>query len=150
MLWFIDVGNIYAKSGLAIPRFASIKSNKVHSRTGPNLNYPIEWEFIAKGEPVEIVAEFDLWRRIRDKDGEGGWVHKTMLSGKRSVVIIGSNLRNLYKDKSHNSKIIAKLAPDLRCVLKKAQDKWCQLDCRGQQGWILKDEVWGVYFKEEF
>jgi SH3-like domain-containing protein len=140
--------SIYAKSGLPIPRFASIKSNKVFARSGPGHDYPIQWIFTKSGEPVEIFAEFEQWRRIRDKYGDEGWVHQNMLSGKRYVIVTGDLPRELHKKNNLKSKIIAKLAPDLRCALKKSEEKWCYVDCKGQKGWVLKEHIWGVYFKE--
>lgn len=77
---------------LPIPRFASIKSNEVNSRVGPTVKSPIEWVFVKKGEPVEITAEYGQWRQIRDVTGEGGWVHSSVLSGKRSVIIKSSGV----------------------------------------------------------
>jgi SH3-like domain-containing protein len=140
---------VYAKSGLPIPRFASIKSNKVFARTGPGYDYPIQWIFTKSGEPVEIFAEFEQWRRIRDKYGDEGWVHQNMLSGKRYVVVTGDLLREMHKKNNIKSKVIAKLSPDLRCILKKSEERWCYLDCKGTKGWVLKEHLWGVYFKEK-
>ncbi len=71
---------------LPVPRFVSIKFNEVNARTGPNKDCPIEWVFIKKGEPVEVVAEYDQWRKIRDIKGEGGWVHSSVISGNRLVI----------------------------------------------------------------
>jgi SH3-like domain-containing protein len=141
---------VYAKSGLPIPRFASIKSSKVFARTGPGSDYPIQWIFTKSGEPVEIFAEFEQWRRIRDKYGDEGWVHQNMLSGKRYIVVTGDLLREMHKKNNIKSKVVAKLSPDLRCILKKSEERWCYLDCKGTKGWVLKEHLWGVYFKEKF
>ena len=140
---------VYAKSGLPIPRFASIKSSKVFARTGPGSDYPIQWIFTKSGEPVEIFAEFEQWRRIRDKYGDEGWVHQNMLSGKRYIVVTGDLLREMHKKNNIKSKVVAKLSPDLRCILKKSEERWCYLDCKGTKGWVLKEHLWGVYFKEK-
>ena len=77
----------FNNSGLTIPRFVSLRSNKVFVRTGPALRYPIKWIYTREGLPVEVVQEFDTWRKVRDKDGEEGWIHSSLLSGKRHAVI---------------------------------------------------------------
>jgi SH3-like domain-containing protein len=148
LLILIVTEPIYGKTGLPIPRFASLKSNQIYVRAGPNVSYPIQWVYVSANEPVEIVAEFEQWRRIRDKYGDGGWVHQSMLSGKRFVVVIGNSSREIYKEQSHKSKIIAKASPELRCQLKKIIDKWCFVDCKGNKGWVQKEYLWGVYLKE--
>src|SRR5262245_5050819 len=70
-------------SGLPIPRFASLRSDEVNVRSGPGTRYPVEWVFKRKSMPVEIVAEYDIWRKIRDWQGASGWVHQSLLTGKR-------------------------------------------------------------------
>ena len=87
-------------SGLPIPRFATLKSDEVNVRTGPGSRYPIDWVFKRKGMPVEIVAEFENFRKIRDWQGASGWVYQGLLTGKRSF-IIPSKVANLYKTPGH-------------------------------------------------
>lgn len=74
-------------SGLPLPRFVSLKSAKVNSRTGPGVNYAIEWLYLKAGLPVEILQEYDNWRRIRDSEGSEGWINQTLLSGKRTAIV---------------------------------------------------------------
>lgn len=135
---------------LPIPRFASIKSNEVNARAGPSIKSPIEWVFVKKGEPIEIVAEYEQWRQIIDIQGEGGWVHSSVLSGKRFVVIKGVKELQIIKDPSDlNPKLTAKLKPEVRCQLNKCKDKWCKVKCKNVDGWIQKKSLWGVYAHEE-
>lgn len=164
-------------SNLPIPRFASIKSNEVNARSGPEIKSPIQWVFIKKGEPIEIIAEYEKWRQIRDIKGEGGWVHSSVVSGKRTVVIVSlfpvpllkkiisavsGDAEIIENQKDNNSyfihhlnepkkqliinqqDIVARLAPELRCVLKKCKENWCYIDCSGYTGWILKKYCWGA------
>lgn len=133
---------------LPIPRFASIKSNEVNSRVGPTVKSPIEWVFIKKGEPVEIIAEYGQWRQIRDIAGEGGWVHSSVLSGKRSVIIKSSKIMELIKTPSDTNRVIAKVHQNVRCLLYKCKDNYCQVRCQNKTGWLPKEILWGVY-KEE-
>src|SRR5437660_12925684 len=74
-------------SGRPLPRFASLRSDEVNVRTGPGTRYPVDWVFKRKGMPVEIVAEYENWRKIRDWQGASGWVHQSLLTGKRGFII---------------------------------------------------------------
>jgi SH3-like domain-containing protein len=101
--------------------------------------------FITKGEPVEIIAEYDKWRKIRDIKSEGGWVHASVLSGNRSVVIIGKNVMPLLPSPANYDEIVVKVSPGLRCALLKCKKEWCQLNCNSYKGWIARKYLWGVY-----
>jgi SH3-like domain-containing protein len=133
---------------LPIPRFAAIKSNEVNARVGPTIKSPIEWVFIKKGEPVEIIAEYEQWRQIRDIKGEGGWVHSSVLSGKRSVIIVGQEVIDLTKALNDKSKIVAKVSKNARCFLNKCKENYCQINCKNYTGWLAKEYLWGVYQQE--
>src|ERR1700745_1267941 len=80
---------VAAEKGLPVPRFVTLRSDQVNVRTGPGERYPIEWVFTRKGMPVEILAEFDVWRKIRDWQGTEGWVHQRMVTGNRAVIVKG-------------------------------------------------------------
>ena len=84
------------ESGLKLPRFVSLRSNQINARSGPGARYPIEWVYMQKGAPVEIIAEFEIWRQIKDWQGSKTWVHKTMLSGHRSVKVMPPGENNIY------------------------------------------------------
>lgn len=133
---------------LSAPRFVSIKSNEVNARSGPTTKSAIEWVFVKKGEPVEITAEYEQWRQVRDISGEGGWIHSSVLSGKRSVVIIGDTEVELTKYADRKSRVIAKLMPKVRCGLKKCKEQFCQIICKDYTGWVSKKVIWGVYNDE--
>lgn len=136
------------KDKLPVPRFVSIKFNEVNVRTGPTKDCPIEWVFIKKGEPVEIIAEYEEWRKIRDIRGEGGWAHASVLSGYRFVVITSNNILPLLKSPGKYDDIIAKLSPGLRCDLKKCKNDWCMVEHKGYKGWVPKKHLWGIYPSE--
>ncbi|MGX6960074.1 MAG: SH3 domain-containing protein [Rickettsia endosymbiont of Pentastiridius leporinus] len=130
---------------LPIPRFVSIKSNEVNARSGPTTNAAIEWTFIKKGEPVEIIAEYEQWRQVRDIEGEGGWIHSSILSGRRSVIITGDKEVELTNNADPKSRVIAWLMPKVRCGLKKCKEQFCQITCKNYTGWVSKKNLWGVY-----
>ena len=135
-------------NNLPVPRFVTIKFDEVNARTGPENDCPIEWIFIKKGEPVEITAEYGKWRKIRDIRGEGGWVHSSVVAGKRSVVIIAEEPVPLFKDPKTRDKIIARLSPDLRCRLHKCQVNLCSVTCKSYKGWVERKYLWGIYPSE--
>ena len=135
---------------LPIPRFATIKSNEVNARTGPAIKCPIEWVFIKKGEPIEIIAEYEHWRNIRDINGEGGWVHLSLLSTKRAVIIISKEAVPLTKSPTSNSKVVAIISTNVRCQLNKCKDNWCRVKYKHYEGWLPRKVLWGVYKDEKF
>ena len=135
-------------SGLPIPRFVSLRSGEVNARTGPNVRYPIEWVFTRKEMPVEITQEFDTWRRIRDWEGSEGWVHQSMLSGKRSVVVTGE-VRTVRKEPRSDGAVVARAQPGVIGWLRKCQGDWCEVDLKGYRGWVQRAEFWGAYKEEK-
>ncbi|TWB54603.1 SH3 domain-containing protein [Nitrospirillum viridazoti] len=137
------------RSGLPVPRFVTLRSNEVNVRTGPGVRYPVEWVFVKAGMPVEITAEFDTWRRIRDVEGTQGWVHQSTLSGRRGIIVTGQQSRTLRRDAASASEAVAQLDPGVIAKLRKCKGPWCQVDVGGFRGWLQRDEVWGVYPKEE-
>lgn len=133
---------------LPIPRFVSIKSSEANMRAGPNVRYPIQWVFVKKGEPVEVIAEFEQWRKIRDKQGDQAWIHESMLSGRRHVIIIGNKPQVLYKKDSVGSGALLRVEPEVRGELLSCEKDWCRVKIAGEKGWMEKKTLWGVYPSE--
>ncbi len=139
-----DVG----PSGLSIPRFVSLKAEKVNVRSGPSSDHPVAWVFQRKGLPVEIVAEFENWRRVRDSEGEEGWILQSMLAGKRTAVVApwrGQQLTPLYVDAAKASRIQAELAAGAMSEVASCDGKWCRISVGGYDGYVEQDMLWGVY-----
>ena len=134
-------------SGLPIPRFASLRSDEVNVRTGPGSRYPIDWMFKRKAMPVEIVAEYENWRKIRDWQGASGWVHQSLLSGKRSF-IISAKTTSLYKTPASSAEVVAKLEPEVLGEIRSCAGDWCRVKVSGVSGWIERSGMWGVYKSE--
>lgn len=135
----------FASNKQPLPRFATTKSNEVNARSGPGVRYPTEWVFVRKGEPLEITAEFEQWRYVLDIKGEGGWVHSSVLSGKRSVVIKSKDVQELRRSTGQGARVVAKLSPDLRCQFKSCKANWCKIKCYSYEGWIEGKYLWGIY-----
>lgn len=135
-------------SGLPVPRFVSLKSEEVNVRTGPGTRYPISWIYRREGMPVEVIEEFDLWRKIRDAEGTSGWVHKSMLEGKRNALIKGKNPQLVRIDHEEDAKPVLKVEPSVIVKLVECSSLWCRIQVSGRKGWIQKKLLWGVYPEE--
>lgn len=133
---------------LPVPRFVTLGVDEVNLRTGPGLRYPIKLIVRKDGLPVEITREFDVWRQIRDVEGDEGWVHQSMLSGRRAVVIKG-HVQALLKKPDESAPPVVKAEPGVIGALEACEGKWCQVDVAGYEGWIKRDDIWGVYPDEK-
>jgi len=149
-------GTTIGPSGLPVPRFVSLKPTRVNLRVGPGRDYAVSWLFMKEGLPVEIVQEYDNWRRVRDADGTEGWVYQSLLSGKRTAVT-APWLKNkkgatiiMHRDDSETSGIAAKVDPGVIGTVRECTGKWCRLEMGGVRGWIKQSELWGVYPGEVF
>jgi SH3-like domain-containing protein len=138
---------VHKGSGLPLPRFASLKSDEVNVRTGPGPRYPVDWVFKRKMMPVEIVAEYENWRKIRDWQGASGWVYQGLLTGKRGFVV-ASKEANVYRTPAPSAEIVAKLEPDVMGEIRSCQGDWCRVSTQGVSGWVTRTEIWGVYKSE--
>lgn len=144
-----DEENVFNNSGLPIPRFVSLRSDKVFVRTGPALRYPLKWVYKREGLPVEIIQEFDTWRKIKDFDGSEGWIHQSLLSGKRNAIIKSDLDVFLFKKPESTSKKLAKVEKGNIITLEKCEPAWCKGSVSGFSGWIERNSLWGVYQEEE-
>jgi SH3-like domain-containing protein len=139
-------------SGLPLPRFVSLKSKKVNVRRGPGQQYDVAWEFRRAGLPVEIVQEFENWRKIRDADGDEGWVFHSLLSGERTVIVApwaGKETFALRTSASDDTIVIAYLEANVISEAVQCNGQWCRVRGAGYDGWIKQDDLWGVYPSEQ-
>ena len=137
-------------SSKPLPRFVSLGADEVNLHVGPGLEYPISWRYVRLNFPVEILREFDTWRHIRDVNGEEGWVHKTLLSGKRYALVINQT-QILYVKPEHTSDVLAHLKPGVLVKLISCGKDWCKVSCTPQKnlkGWIQRKAIWGLYVSE--
>ena len=139
-----------SESGLALPRMVSIRSSLINGRSGPGVRYPIEWVYKQKGAPVEIVSEFELWRKIRDWEGAETWVHKAMLSGRRFVKVINPGENNIYAKPDLNAKVIAKVEDGVVGEIEKCPSptEMCLLKFDNIRGWMPRSALFGIYKDE--
>lgn len=137
-----------AETGLPLPRFVSLRSAEVNLRTGPGNSYPIDWVYQRRHMPVEVIAEFDNWRKIRDWQGTVGWVHQNLLDARRYARIIEEQV--LRGRPSPDAAPVARLMPGVIAALHACRDDWCRLEAGGYAGWLPRSAFWGAYPNETF
>jgi SH3-like domain-containing protein len=152
------MGEIAAKdanpitSGLPVPRFVSLKSDHVNVRVGPTKDNDVSWIYTRSSLPVEITAEFENWRRIRDSEGSEGWVYHSLLSGRRTAVVTAKtkdDLTPLYDRADGASAVAARLEPGVLATVRRCTSGWCRISGSGFDGWIEQQRLWGVYPDEK-
>jgi len=131
-------------------RFVSLKGDKVFLREGPSFRHRIRWVYVRDGLPVEVIAEYDVWRRVRDSDGEIGWIHRIMLSSERTVLIMGEGQAMLTADVASDSAPAAYAEPGVVAKLETCAKTACEVSVQGIEGWIDRSRLWGVHDGEVF
>mgnify|MGYP006229223737 FL=1 len=134
-------------TNLPIPRYVSLKVNEANARRGPSLSHKIDWIYKRQHMPLEIYAEYENWRRVRDFEGLGGWVHYTLLCGNRHV-LIKNELLEMRLLPSNDAQVIAKVPQHNIATLDKCTKDWCRIVDDGYKGWVHKSGIWGVYENE--
>ena len=124
-------------------RFVSLRSDEVNVRVGPGVRYPIKWKFRQKLIPVEVVQEYDTWRKIRDWEGAEGWVHRAMLSNRRSIIVTGPTI-TIRRRSSDEAPAVARLGRGMVAELGKCTPAWCRVEVDGYEGWIRRGGFWGL------
>lgn len=135
-------------SGLPVPRYVSLKSDRVNLREGPAKDHRTSWVFERAGLPVEITAEFDTWRKIRDSEGTEGWVLHSLLSGRRTALVAPWKkdlVLPLRRSGSDTGAVVANLQPNVLANVKRCDGTWCRVFGDGFDGFIEETNLWGVY-----
>ena len=144
--------NVGTKSGLPVPRFVSLKADRVNVRTGPTREHEVAWVYTHSGLPVEITAEYGNWRRIRDWEGSEGWVYHSLLSGRRTAMVMPKDkdkLVPLHDAPREQSAVTARLESGVRATLKECNGTWCHLAGQQFDGWVEQYRIWGAYPHEK-
>ncbi len=138
-------------SGLPLPRFVSLKSTPVNVRRGPSADYDIAWKFLKAGVPVEVTQEFDVWFKIRDSEGQEGWIQKTLLSGRRTALVSPWDKGDpvALTDKADSTTVVARLEHNVIVDVGSCDGHRCRVSVEGQRGWIDQQRLWGVYPDEK-
>jgi SH3-like domain-containing protein len=137
-------------TNLPLPRFVSMRAEKANARRGPNLNQRVDWEFLHRGAPLEVTAEYGQWRRVRDADGAGGWVHHSLLSGVRTALVRADAPVPLRAGPNDKAAVRAIAEPGVVGRLEACSGGWCEIAADGFSGWLPRDTIWGVGADESF
>jgi SH3-like domain-containing protein len=149
-------------SGLPLPRFASTRSDPTNVRVGPGTKYDVAWTYLKPALPVEIIQEFDTWRKIRDVDGAEGWVHQNLLQGTRAgyaAPLLANGEVAMRQDPADSADVRARLGAGFKVIIKQCDGSWCEVtatstDAGGRStsytGYVRQEELWGVYPDETF
>lgn len=151
LLWGGDVTAqvVPRGSGLPLPRYVSLRDDVVNMRTGPGVRYPVDWVYRRDRLPVEVIAEFGTWRKVRGPQGTQGWIHQSMLSSRRAIFIKGQT-RTLRRDPDSTAPALARAEPGVVGELASCPDGsgWCRVKIKNFEGWLRRVEFWGAYSKE--
>ncbi len=135
-------------TNLPLPRFVSMRAENANARRGPSLSHRVDWTFLRRGLPLEITAEYENWRRVRDADGAGGWVHYTLLSSVRTALVQGEAPLALHADAAETAPILAFAEPGVVARVEHCLEAWCELSAEGVEGWAPRAAIWGVGLDE--
>ena len=137
-----------------LPRFVSLDNSETNVRAGPGQKYPIKWVFHRAGLPVEVVLEYENWRKIRDHENQEGWVYHTLLSGKRTGIVLADGEVPVYQmpfeDNEEKSIVNIKLEPYVVVDIESCKGDWCDILVTGYGGWVERKYLWGIYEDENF
>lgn len=144
-------------SGLPLPRFVSLKAKRVNLRVGPGQDYAVAWLYTKSGVPMEVIQEYDNWRRVRDAEGTEGWVYQSLLSGERTAMTApwkkgdaNDDFIDMHREARNNADVIARLEPGVVVSVKGCDGDWCEAQADGTSGWVQQSEIWGAYPGEAF
>jgi SH3-like domain-containing protein len=138
--WAQDRGPV---TNLPLPRYVSLKVSEANARRGPSLTHRIDWVFKRRGMPLRITAEYGHWRRVQDRDGAGGWVHYTLLSGARTA-LVRAKMLDMRARPRPDAMVIARLEQDVIARLDTCDATWCAVSAEGYRGWTVKSALWGI------
>ena len=142
---YADVGQ---ETGLEIPRYVSLKSNDANIRVGPSKNYPIEIKYIKKNYPLKVLEEYEEWRKVEDFQKNIGWIHKSLISGSRTGIVLSSHNKNIKLLNTLDGNVIGEIGRGNIIYLEKCKIDWCLVSVGNLKGWMDKKYIWGVKEKE--
>ena len=142
-----DLPDAGRSTGLPLPRFVSLGADEVHLRFGPGREYPISWILARKGLPVEIIAEFDTWRKVKLHDDDEGWIHSSLLSSRRTIMI-KDQVAELRRTPGDDARVVLRAEPGVIGELLECAEDWCHVQIEGRRGWLRRDAFWGALPEE--
>jgi len=140
-----DIGK---ETGLEIPRYVSLKSDDTNIRVGPSKNYPIEIKYIVKNYPLKVLEEYEDWRKVQDFKNNIGWIHKSLISGTRTGIVLSNDSKNIKLLNTLDGNVIGEIGKGNIVFLEKCKIYWCLISSGNFKGWVDKKYIWGVKEKE--
>ena len=144
----VSNANIGKETGLEIPRYVSLKSDDANIRVGPSKNYPIEIKYIKKNYPLKVLDEYEEWRKVEDFNKNIGWIHKSLISGIRTGIVISNDNKNIKLLNTLGGNVIGEIGNGNIVFLEKCKIDWCLVSLDDYEGWVDKNYIWGVKEKE--
>lgn len=144
-----DNGKRGPVTNLPIPRFVSLKASEGNVRRGPSLTHRVDWILKLRHMPLQVVAEHGHWRKVLDFEGAGGWIHYSLLSGARTILVQQDSV-DILNYPVPNTLINAKLERNVLAWVTACEPQWCEISADGYKGWALKTALWGVSSEEVF
>ena len=146
IIFFYQVSNanIGNETGLEIPRYVSLKSNDANIRVGPSKNYPIKIKYIKKNYPLKVLEEYEDWRKVEDFKKNIGWIHKSLISGNRTAIVLSNDNKTIKLLNTLEGNIIGEIGKGNIVFLEKCKIDWCLVSLGNYKGWLDKKFIWGV------
>ena len=144
----VSNANIGKETGLEIPRYVSLKSDDANIRVGPSKNYPIEIKYIKKNYPLKVLDEYEEWRKVEDFNRNIGWIHKSLISGIRTGIVLSNDNKNIKLLNTLDGDVIGEIGNGNIVFLEKCKIDWCLVSLDDYEGWMNKNYIWGVKEKE--
>ena len=136
-----DIGK---ETGLEIPRYISLKSSDANIRVGPSMNYPIKIKYIIKNYPLKVLEEYEDWRKVEDYKNNIGWIHKSLISGNRTGIVLSKDNKNIELLNTLGGNVIGEIGKNNIINLEKCKIDWCLVSSGNFRGWMDKKYIWGV------
>ena len=150
MIIFCQVSNanVGKETGLEIPRYVSLKSDDANIRVGPSKNYPIEIKYVKRNYPLKVLEEYEEWRKVEDFNNNIGWIHKSLISGIRTGIVLSNDSKNIKLFNTLDGSVIGEIGMGNIVFLEKCKIDWCLVSSGNFKGWMDKKYIWGVKEKE--
>lgn len=144
------------QSGLPLPRFVSLKADRVNLRTGPGTEYPTTWVYRRAGLPLEVLGEFEAWRQVRDAEGATGWILQSLLSGRRTALVAPWDVKSdeaapqipIRLSDSESSRAVVMVEAGVIANVHTCDSRWCRVTVDRYRGYVPQKQLWGVYENE--
>ncbi|HRN88898.1 MAG TPA: SH3 domain-containing protein [Hyphomicrobium sp.] len=143
-------------SGLPLPRFVSLKADRVNLRSGPGTDYPTAWVYRRAGLPLEVLGEFEAWRQVRDAEGATGWILQSLLSGRRTALVTPWDVKSgeaapqipIRVSDSESSRPVVMVEAGVIANVHSCDSRWCRVTIDRYRGYVPQKQLWGVYENE--